>query len=117
MNPTFKRGLVPDVDQPVTIYMPKEAAGIFVANEEALRYNYLESTLGTEAAASKAQPVAQPKPASTPARTHTVRSGESLGVIARRYGISVTELKRWNGLRSDMIRAGQKLVVHQGPKA
>jgi membrane-bound lytic murein transglycosylase D len=121
MNPTFKLGLVPDVDQPVTIYMPKDAAGIFVANEEALRYNYLESTLGTEAAASKtrpaAQPTAQPKPTPTAARTHTVRSGESLGIIAKRYGISVTDLKRWNGLRSDMIRAGQKLVVHQGPKA
>lgn len=117
MNPTFKRGLVPDVDQPVTIYLPKDAAGIFVANEEALRYSYLQSTKGAEAAASKAEPVGQPKPVSTTVKTHTVRSGESLGVIARRYGVTVTELKRWNGLRSDMIRAGQKLVLHTSPKA
>ena len=117
MNPTFKRGVVPDVDQPVTIYLPKDAAGIFVANEEMLRYSYMQSSKGAEAAESKAQAVAQPKPVSAPARTHTVRSGESLGLIAKRYGVSVSELKRWNGLRSDLIRAGQKLVLQSGPNS
>lgn len=117
MNPTFKRGVVPDVDQPVTIYLPKDAAGIFVANEEMLRYSYMQSSKGEEAAQSKTQATAQPKPLSAPARTHTVRSGESLGLIAKRYGVSVSELKRWNGLRSDLIRAGQKLVLQSGPNS
>lgn len=118
MNPTFKRGLVPDVDQPVTLYLPKDAAGIFVANEEELRYSYLQSTQGREAAASKVQPAGQLRDSpSNSVRTHTVRSGESLGVIARRYGVTVSELKRWNGLRSDLIRAGQKLVVHNSPRS
>jgi membrane-bound lytic murein transglycosylase D len=40
-----------------------------------------------------------------------VRSGESLGTIARKYGVTVSDLKRWNGLRSDRIHAGQKLKV------
>ncbi len=44
-------------------------------------------------------------------RWHTVRSGESLGVIARNYRTSVRQLKEWNHLRSDLIRAGQKLIV------
>ncbi len=99
------------------IYLPKDAAGIFVANEEMLRYSYMQSSKGAEAAESKAQAVAQPKPVSAPARTHTVRSGESLGLIAKRYGVSVSELKRWNGLRSDLIRAGQKLVLQSGPNS
>ncbi len=46
--------------------------------------------------------------------THVVRSGESLGVIGRRYGVSVARLKSLNGLRSDRIRAGQRLVVSAG---
>ena len=113
MNPTFKRGIVPDVDQPVVLYMPKEAAGILVANESELRYSLLEDA-PKEEVRTVAQPRAEPPPAQ---RTHVVRSGESLGVIARKYGVSVSDLKRWNGLRSDMIRAGQKLVVQGGPKA
>jgi len=43
---------------------------------------------------------------------HRVRSGESLWVIARRYGVSVGALQRMNGLGgSTMIRPGQRLVI------
>lgn len=46
---------------------------------------------------------------------HRVRSGESLWVIARRYGISVGELQRMNGMGSrDLIRPGQRLVIETG---
>lgn len=45
--------------------------------------------------------------------SHTVRSGESLSVIAQRYGLSVAQLRSLNGLRSDRIQAGQKLVVRR----
>ena len=43
---------------------------------------------------------------------HRVRSGESLWLIARRYGVSVGGLQRMNGLGgSTMIRPGQRLVI------
>jgi len=43
---------------------------------------------------------------------HRVRSGESLWVIARRYGISVGDLQRMNGLGPrTLIRPGQRLVI------
>jgi len=41
----------------------------------------------------------------------TVRRGDSLGVIARRNGTTVTKIKRLNGLRSNTIRPGQRLRV------
>ncbi len=42
---------------------------------------------------------------------HTVRSGDTLGAIARRYRTSVDAIKRLNGLRSNLIRVGQVLRV------
>ena len=42
---------------------------------------------------------------------HVVRSGESLWSIARKYDTTVKELKKLNGLASDNLRAGQRLVV------
>lgn len=44
---------------------------------------------------------------------HTVRSGESLWSIARRYGTTVNRIREWNNLgSSSRIRVGQKLVIY-----
>jgi murein DD-endopeptidase MepM/ murein hydrolase activator NlpD len=46
---------------------------------------------------------------------HKVRSGETLGVIARKYGTSINELCRLNGLkRTSLLRIGQSLRVSAG---
>lgn len=45
------------------------------------------------------------------ARVHVVRAGDTLSEIAARYDVSVGELKRRNGLRDDVIRAGQRLTI------
>jgi nucleoid-associated protein YgaU len=42
---------------------------------------------------------------------HTVRRGDSLIAIARRYGVSVDEIRRLNGIRGSNIRIGQRLRV------
>lgn len=44
--------------------------------------------------------------------THRVRRGDSLGKIARRYGVSVRQIKDWNGLRSNTIYPGQRLTIN-----
>ena len=61
---------------------------------------------------SKAKPV-QPK--ATQKRYHTVHKGETLFKISKKYGITVEELSKLNGLsRSQPIRTGQKLLVSAG---
>lgn len=45
---------------------------------------------------------------------YTVKSGDSLSKIASKYpGVSVADIKKANGLKSDAIRAGQKLTIPQ----
>ncbi len=44
-------------------------------------------------------------------RTHKIVRGESLSKIAKRYGVTVNQLKRANNLKSDAIRAGQNLII------
>ena len=45
--------------------------------------------------------------------THTVKSGETLGGIAAKYHVGVADIKRWNGLKSDLIQIGQKLKIQR----
>jgi membrane-bound lytic murein transglycosylase D len=42
---------------------------------------------------------------------HTVKKGDTLSSVARKYGISVAQLKKMNGLKKDSIRTGQRLRV------
>jgi membrane-bound lytic murein transglycosylase D len=47
-------------------------------------------------------------------RTYTVKSGDSLSVIASRHGVSTSDIKRWNRLKSDRIKVGKKLTIRGG---
>lgn len=43
--------------------------------------------------------------------THKVKSGENLSVIAKKYGVSVAEVKSWNALQSNNLKIGQNLKI------
>lgn len=47
------------------------------------------------------------------ATTYKVRRGDFLGKIADKYGVSVSELRKVNNLRSDSLAVGQKLTIPQ----
>ena len=44
-------------------------------------------------------------------KTHKVKSGDNLGVIASKYDVSVAELKKWNKLKGDNIGLGDKIKI------
>ena len=48
---------------------------------------------------------------------YRVKSGDYLGRIASRHGCTVTQIKRWNNLKSNDIRVGQRLTIYRGGKA
>ena len=43
---------------------------------------------------------------------HKIRRGESLGLIATQYGVSIGAIKEWNNLRNNKIIAGKKLKIY-----
>ncbi len=75
----------------------------------------------TPAVAVAAIPVPDPSieryPSSRSSRTHVVKSGETLGGIAKKYHTTTAALMRANGLRRALIFPGQSLVVRGSSKA
>lgn len=69
----------------------------------------VDSANGIVAEPEAKPPVTKAAPASP--RTYTVRRGDSLSEIAKRFGLTVARLKSLNGIRGSTIKAGQKLRV------
>ncbi|MBC6997569.1 LysM peptidoglycan-binding domain-containing protein [Cytophaga sp. FL35] len=107
LNPSYKLNVVPFVEgKKYALRLPKSSIGKFVANEEAI-YNHVKKELE-----SKESPLPQlVKQAEENRIRYKVRSGDYLGKIAERYGVGVSQLKRWNGLRSNDLRVGQRLTI------
>jgi membrane-bound lytic murein transglycosylase D len=114
LNPVFKRGVVPDLEEPSTLYLPRTLISSFIDQEEELQYSYVPdmSTPAPMGAVSNAGRAT----AGSSMGAHVVRRGESLGSIARKHHVTVSELRAWNHLRSDRLRAGQRLVVRKAEK-
>lgn len=108
LNPVFKAGVIPEMEWPATVYIPATRVTAFLQNEDTLSRSY-EPDRSTPAPATGPAALA----ASTQgARTHIVRSGESLGLIAQRNRVRISDLRRWNNIHGDRIRIGQRLVIH-----
>ena len=73
------------------------------------------SSSSTTAAASSSS--SSSTQSSTPTGTYTVKSGDTLSGIATRHGVTVNQLKQWNGLTSNNIRVGQKLKLNSSSSA
>jgi membrane-bound lytic murein transglycosylase D len=103
-NPSYKLNYIPAYSNKTSLLcLPYEKAALFIQNEE------------------KIYALAEKKPVNTGVEVktftedrvvYTVRSGDYLGKIATKYNVSITSIKRWNGLSSNNLRIGQKLVLY-----
>ena len=115
LNPMYKKGIIPGNQQSQVIVLPAQAAIDFASNKE----KYFASHHKSEAKEENSAPDIEEEQAADSERevTYRVRRGDSLGSIARRYHVTTAQIKEWNGLRSNMIHPGQKLVIRTGAKA
>jgi membrane-bound lytic murein transglycosylase D len=115
LNPALRAGVIPGTNsQPIYIYLPYDKIGLFLTNETNI---YSMATAEWEQVKS---PIGINEPETPQGQVvHRVKSGESLGLIARKYNVSVQQLKNWNQLKGNTIYAGQRLKVYSsgGPVA
>ena len=106
LNPQFKKSIIPaTAEKGYILRLPRMYVDDFLNNEKSL-YAY-KTVKGIE----RDKLLVEVENAKN-RNIHIVRSGESLGLIARKYRVYVNQLKRWNNLRSNTIFPGQKLVIY-----
>ena len=114
LNPHIKRFGIKSTDQYYPIRLPEDKITEARFNRDSLLF--LASLDGQE----ELEHLARNSVGSTYGRekhVYKVKSGDVLGKIAARYGVSVNDLKKWNKLSSNTIRIGQNLDVWVYPGA
>ncbi|WP_340076249.1 lytic transglycosylase domain-containing protein [Leptobacterium sp. I13] len=104
-NPSYKIDIIPYIQKEThTLRLRKDIIGKFVANEDSI-YAYVEADI-----AKREKPLPQLVKVDSKIR-YRVKTGDYLGKIANKYGVRVSDIKKWNGMRSNNIRVGQRLTI------
>jgi len=106
LNPQYNLEIIPVIkDRDYSLILPKSLIGTFVQNEDRI-YAFAVAD-----DAKREKPLPKYTEMNNRIR-YKVKSGDFLGKIARRYGVSISKIKRWNGMKSTKLRIGQRLIIY-----
>ena len=109
LNPQYTHDIIPGNTKTYILNLPFNWTNAFLEVDRDSLYNFKADSLLSE------KVIKDVTAASTQQRiAYRVKSGDYLGRIAAKYGVSVNKLKSWNNLKSTNIRAGQILYIYKG---
>ena len=111
-NPMYKLNYIPRSENKTqTLCLPADKIGLYLTNEKTIYAEIRRKELADSIAGKENQIVAQPEVV-----VHSVRSGEFLGYIAEKHGVTVRDLMVWNNLRSSRLKPGDRLTIYSKGK-
>lgn len=112
-NPQYIHDIIPGVERQYILRLPYQYTPSFIDNEAAI-YKYRDSIYFNPSTLKKLQNNSSIGDGER--ITHKVRKGETLSHISMKYGVSVNNIRRWNGIKGNNIRVGQKIVIYSNNK-
>jgi membrane-bound lytic murein transglycosylase D len=111
LNPQYLYDIIPADSHEYLLRIPYNYTIAFVDKEKDM-YGYKDSVYFDTVKMKQIQNGTVASVGDGSYTTYKVKSGDTLGGIARRYGTTVNNLKSWNNLRSNTIRVGQRLRIY-----
>lgn len=115
LNPSVKNRKIPESNRSMAVKIPKSKASFIKENLAWISDSLNNSSAPLLASTTPVRVV----PVETLVQeirqngiTYKVRSGDVLGSIASKHGVTVTQLKSWNNLSSNLIKVGQPLKIN-----
>ena len=110
LNPQYKMDIIPATIKHYTLVLPQRYVCQYIDHEEEIHKldsTYLKEYIDPVNIEKKI--IADQTPAYT---TYTVKKGDTLGAIARRYRVTTAQIMKWNKLKNaNKLRIGQKLRI------
>ena len=115
LNPQYYKDIVPGAQGRQVLRLPFNYSNAFLDMQDSIyRYKSAEMFSGSVDDGRNSRPAVKPAARSgsgTQWVYYKVRRGDNLGKIARKHHTTISNLKKWNNLRNDRIREGQRLKV------
>ena len=113
LNPEYYNEIVPGAGGKCTVTIPYDYSSAWLAADQDSLYLHNAGKYLSEQVMKDISEGKSGGSGGGSARVcHTVKSGDTLSHIARRYHVSVKQLMSWNHLRSDRLSIGQKIYIY-----
>lgn len=109
LNPQYIHDVIPGNEDTYVLRLPYEYTSNFIQMEDSV-YNYKADELFNPTMVEK---IASGASTSEQRIVYKVRKGDYLGKIASKYHVTVSQIKKWNNLRSNNLRIGQSIVIYR----
>jgi membrane-bound lytic murein transglycosylase D len=130
LNPIYKLKIIPyEQDKAHFLRLPKNKIGLFVSNEDKIYayVDYLDAlnekskievrpTVKDSLISSQHDPAAAPIASEEKARFYTIQRGDHLKKIADKYGVTVSEIKQWNDMKTNTVFPGTRVKIYSTKK-
>lgn len=115
LNPQYRHDIIPGDVRPYSLVLPSMQVYSYIMSED--------SIIGHDATLYARRSVVEPTSieeidasgeftTKLVVKTHKVQRGETLSGIAKKYGVSVSDIKKWNGMRKNSVARGRKLKIN-----
>ena len=111
LNPQYKRNIVPGDSKPCILRLPTETISTFIDNQDTIYAHRSKELFKNRRTVASVD--AKTSSGSGKVIYYKIRNGDTLSNIASKYGVSVRQLRQWNGLRNNKIRAGKRLKIYR----
>ena len=107
LNPQYTHDIVPGNEAPYVLKIPYQYTNAYISVEDSVYTHKADSLLSAKVMTGGSTG------GDGSSIRYLIKSGDTLGSIARRYHVTVSNIKKWNNLKSDSIRAGRYLTIYQ----
>ena len=111
LNPQYKHEIIPGNERDYILRLPYKYTNAFLEYEDSV-YRHKADVYFNPVTIKKIKDGGDGERI-----VYRVKSGDYLGKIASRYGTTVARIKKWNNLKSNNIRVGQRLIIYRGGNA
>lgn len=118
MNPQYRRDIIPDTKKSYALRIPLEYTAQFIDLEDSI-FTYKDSIYfnpDKDVVTPQRYTASYSAPSAPKNHTklyYTVKPGDNLGFIADWYDVGLSQVRYWNNIHRNLIRAGQKLVIYK----